>query len=83
MKLSELLERIACFQDTLLYTLQKGSNIHSLSDIEIQGINSDSRLVQRGEIFGVFTPDVDQALMHLEQAVQRDVNVMVISVVGV
>jgi UDP-N-acetylmuramoyl-L-alanyl-D-glutamate--2,6-diaminopimelate ligase len=79
MKLSELLERFSCFQDTLLYTLHQGVNINSLQDIQIQGINSDSRLVQKGEIFGVFTPDVDQALLHLEQAVQREVNVMVIS----
>lgn len=79
MKLSELLERIACFQDTFLYTLHHGSNVIATDNIEIHGINSDSRLVQKGEIFGVFTPDVEQACAHVEQALARDVNVMVIS----
>lgn len=79
MTLSELLKRIECFQETLYYTLQKGININSLTEIDILGINSDSRLVQKGEIFGVFAPDLDQALMHIEQALERHVLVMVVS----
>lgn len=79
MTLSELLKRIECFQETLHYTLQKGININSLTEIDILGVNSDSRLVQKGEIFGVFAPDLDQALMHIEQALERHVLVMVVS----
>lgn len=79
MRVFELLERIASFQETLLYTLQKGASINSLNEIDIHGVNSDSRLVQKNEIFGVFTPNLDQALAHVEQAVERGITVMVIS----
>jgi UDP-N-acetylmuramoyl-L-alanyl-D-glutamate--2,6-diaminopimelate ligase len=79
MTLSEILERIACFQENLSYTILQGKQALHLQDIKIDGINSDSRLVQKGEIFGVFSPDAKHAIQHIEQAVSRGVNVMVIS----
>lgn len=79
MILSDLLERISCFEDTSLYTLTQGKNINSAGALDILGVNSDSRLVQQGEIFGVFIPDVEQALLYVEQALGRGVNIMVVS----
>lgn len=79
MTLSEVLERISSFQETHLYTINQGNKIDSIQSLEILGVNSDSRLVQCGEIFGVFSPNLDQALMHVEQALGRGVKVMVVS----
>lgn len=79
MTLSNLLERISSFQDTLLYTVTQGKNINSAKTLNILGVNSDSRLVQKGEIFGVFMPNVDMALLHIEQALARGVHIMVVS----
>jgi len=79
MTLSEILERISCFQENFPYTILQGKQAPHLQDIKIDGINSDSRLVQKGEIFGVFSPDAKHAIQHIEQAVSRGVNVMVIS----
>lgn len=81
MTLSDLLERISNFQENSPYIVTQGKNIHSVENLEIQGINSDSRLVQPGEIFGVFTPKLDQARAHFEQAYQRGARVMIVSTV--
>lgn len=79
MTLAELLERISRFQDTLPYNLICGKDTSPLDQTEILGVNSDSRLVQKGEIFGVFTPQEAPAIQHVEQAVSRGVRVMAVS----
>jgi UDP-N-acetylmuramoyl-L-alanyl-D-glutamate--2,6-diaminopimelate ligase len=79
MTLSDLLERISSFQENSPYTVAQGKNISSIQCMNILGVNSDSRLVQQGEIFGVFAPNLDQATLHMEQALGRGVQIIVIS----
>lgn len=80
MTLAELLDRISRFQGTLSYTLIVGKNAPLVEEFQVSGMNSDSRLVTPGEIFGVFTLNMEQAIQHIDQAVSKGAKVIILPV---
>lgn len=78
MNLSALLQSLNTLKQTPEYVVESVVSKEEMGSIVIDGIRSDSRLVLKNELFGVFVSSPEYALRYIHQALNNGVKVFIV-----